>query len=78
VYFVFPYFYHDAFMHHPLHVLDAPGLTHVYFFVGVAKVYSQLDGGPWPDFPHLDPPLLYCTVNIGTKEISVVGARFYF
>jgi len=20
-----PYFYHDAFMHHPMHVLDAPG-----------------------------------------------------
>ena len=24
VYFVSPYFYHDAFMHHPMHVLDAP------------------------------------------------------
>src|SRR6218665_25601 len=21
-----PYFYHDAFMHHPMHVLDAPGV----------------------------------------------------
>src|SRR6218665_126411 len=24
VYFVSPYFDHDAFMHHPMHVLDAP------------------------------------------------------
>jgi len=24
VYFVSPYFYHDAFMHHPMHLLDAP------------------------------------------------------
>jgi len=25
MYFVSPYFYHDAFMHHTMHVLDAPG-----------------------------------------------------
>jgi len=25
VYFVSPYFYHDAFMHHQMHVLDASG-----------------------------------------------------
>jgi len=24
VYFVSPYFHHDAFMHHPMYVLDAP------------------------------------------------------
>ena len=27
VYFVSPYFYHDAFMHHPMHVLDATELV---------------------------------------------------
>src|SRR6218665_1769565 len=26
VYFFSPYFYHDAFMHNPMHVLDAPVL----------------------------------------------------
>jgi len=26
--FRFPYFDHDAFMHHTMHVLDAPGLKH--------------------------------------------------
>jgi len=26
VYFVFPYFDHDAFMHHTMHALDAPEL----------------------------------------------------
>jgi len=25
VFFVSPYFYHDAFMHHTMHLLDAPG-----------------------------------------------------
>jgi len=34
VYFVFPYFYHDAFMHHPMHVLDAPDYNYtIYSFV---------------------------------------------
>jgi len=28
--FLIPYFDHDAFMHHALHVLDAPGHNHVY------------------------------------------------
>src|SRR6218665_1837464 len=28
VYFVPPYFDHDAFMHHPMHVLDAPGCVY--------------------------------------------------
>src|SRR6218665_504464 len=32
MYFVSPYFYHDAFMHHPTHVLDAPGYG-IYFDV---------------------------------------------
>src|SRR6218665_370142 len=27
VYFVSPYFDHDVFMHHPMHVLDAPAYT---------------------------------------------------
>jgi len=31
VYFVSSYFYHDAFMHHPMHVLDAPGRHPVFF-----------------------------------------------
>src|SRR6218665_2571268 len=28
VYFVSPYFDHDAFMHHPMHVLDVPASIH--------------------------------------------------
>jgi len=27
VFFVRPYFDHDAFMHHPMHVLDAPDFS---------------------------------------------------
>jgi len=39
VYFVSPYFDHDAFMHHPMHVLDAPG--HVFILLSSIRVYFQ-------------------------------------
>ena len=33
VYFVSPYFDHDAFMHHPMYVLDAPDGSHQNFLM---------------------------------------------
>src|SRR6218665_3381657 len=32
MYFVFPYFYHDAFMHHIMHALDAPACLLICLF----------------------------------------------
>ena len=26
-------------------------VSHIYFFIGGAKIYSQTGWGPWPDFP---------------------------
>lgn len=39
------------------------GLSHVYFFVGGSKVYSQAGWGTWPDLFLLDPPLALSTFS---------------
>jgi len=45
VYFIPPYFDHDAFMHHPVHVLDAPVFWEAWEIDSRVSLYqSQIRG----------------------------------
>ena len=48
VFFVSPYHYRDAFMHHTMHVLDAPGHTHTPTHTGLFCDGTRRYGVPAP------------------------------